>query len=107
MDLQTFSDCLLHLLSLYGTNQGQPRELEFAVYRFIFWVALSQQRPEESVHVTSAALALIPYADIASVRHALSIQSAVCVGDYCRYFRYGNSNISAFMIYKMFFVSGF
>lgn len=34
IDISSFSDAILHLHSLYEENPGQPRELEFAVYRW-------------------------------------------------------------------------
>ena len=36
VDISSFSDAILHLKTLYEANPGQPRELEFAVYRFAF-----------------------------------------------------------------------
>jgi hypothetical protein len=41
VDISSFSDAILHLKTLYEANPGQPRELEFAVYRFAFQLSLS------------------------------------------------------------------
>ncbi len=87
MDMQTFSDCLLHLSALYVKNPDQPRELEFTVYRFLFWAALAHNRPEESQHVNAAAAALSARRCEACVQHAFRIQAAASVGDYNSYFR--------------------
>jgi SAC3 family protein LENG8/THP3 len=91
IDIQTFSDCLLHLSSLYHRNPDQPRELEFSIYRFLFWSALACSRPEEAQHVNSALKAISSDRDKACVRHALRIQSAVGLGDYYTYFKYALS----------------
>lgn len=87
IDIQTFSDCLLHLSSLYNLNPDQPRELEFAVYRFLFWSALANFRPEETHHVNSALAKISSCHDHNCVRHALRAQTAVNAGDYFSYFR--------------------
>ena len=87
LDMQTFSDCLLHLSALYNINQGQPRELEFSVYRFLFWSALALARPEEAPHANVAAAAISNRRDQLMVRHAFRIQAAVNTGDYVTYFR--------------------
>lgn len=87
MDTKALSDCLLHLHTLYAKNIGQPRQLEFAVYRFLMWLGLTARgAPDATAQLNSSLKGLAAFAPHAAVSHATDIMSAVLTGDARRYF---------------------
>ena len=87
MDVKTLSDCLLHLNTLYARNPGQPRQLEFAVYRFLMWLGLTASgRSDTYAQLTASLKALAAYSPHLAVKHASDVMSSVVLGDAHRYF---------------------
>ena len=87
MDTKALSDCLLHLHSLYGKNARQPRQLEFAVYRFLMWLGLTAKgAPDATAHLNSSLKELAAFSPHPAVSHATDVMAAVLAGDSRRYF---------------------
>jgi len=87
MDTKALSDCLLHLHSLYGKNARQPRQLEFAVYRFLMWLGLTATgAPDATAQLNSSLKELAAFSPHPAVSHATDVMAAVLAGDSRRYF---------------------
>lgn len=90
MDVKALSDSLLHLQALYAQHPGQPRELEFALYRMLLWLALAQDAgPEQQtgwVSLAPATAALLPHRAAPLARFGLDVLAAVTAADSARYF---------------------
>jgi len=87
MDVKTLSDCLLHLNTLYARNPGQPRQLEFTVYRFLMWLGLTVSGASDTyAQLTASLKALAAYSPHLAVKHATDVMSSVVLGDAHRYF---------------------
>jgi len=87
LDVKALSDCLLHLRALYARNPGQPRQLEFAVYRFLMWLGLAAGGAADTAAQLGMALRdVAAHAPDAVVSHATRIMSAVATGDARQYF---------------------
>jgi hypothetical protein len=89
MDVKTLTSCLLHLQDLYAKNPGQPRQLEFTVYRFLLWLGLVSATPDDSTNTMqlhASLKGLAAFAPHVTVAHAWQIMSAVLTGDAHTYF---------------------
>lgn len=87
MDIKTLSDCFLHLQALYIKNPGQPRQLEFTVYRFLMWLGLTANGVNDTYGQLNTSLrALTFYSPHPAVQHAIKVMSAVVLGDAQGYF---------------------
>lgn len=56
LDVKSLSDCFLHLRMLYARNPGQPRHLEFDVYRLLLWLGLAAGGAAETATQLNLAL---------------------------------------------------
>jgi hypothetical protein len=56
LDVKALCDCFLHLRALYARNPGQPRQLEFDVYRFLLWLGLAARGAADTATQLNLAL---------------------------------------------------
>jgi hypothetical protein len=56
MDMKALSDCFLHLQVLYEKNPATPRQLEFALYRFLMWLGLTAQGASDATAQLNSSL---------------------------------------------------